>query len=101
MPIHWDVSLKHEQRLAERVADALHRRIGVRGAFLRHGLHLRADGARGRAHVAQQLAPDQVERLDARRALVNREDADVAILLRDAGLLDVPHAAEDLQSGRA
>ena len=32
---------------------------------------------------------------------VDRDDANVAILLRDAGLFDVAHAAEDLQRGRA
>ena len=44
----------------------------------------------------RQLAADEVDRLDAVGALVDRRDADVAVVLGDAGLLDEAHAAVDL-----
>ena len=101
MPIHCEVSLSVASALRSASPMRFTVGVGVRGALLRDRLHLLSDARRRRAHVAQQLAPDQVERLDAGRAFVDRDDADVAILLRDAGLFDVAHAAEDLQRGRA
>src|SRR5690606_19764021 len=40
----------------------------------------------------RQLAPDQVHGLDPVGALVDGGDADVPVVLGDAGLLDVAHA---------
>ena len=54
-----------------------------------------------RKHLAAlqpELAPDQVGRLDAVGALVDRRDAGVAIMLGGAGLLDIAHAAMDLDA---
>ena len=48
------------------------------------------------AHLLGQLAAHQVERLHARRTLVDHGDAGVADELRHAGLLDIARAAEDL-----
>ena len=102
MPIHCDVSSSVAERLRQRFADALDRRVRACAA---HSLATASiflpDARRRRAHVAQQFAADQIERLNAGRAFVNRDDAHVAILLRDAGLFDVAHSAEDLQRGRA
>ena len=47
-----------------------------------------------------ELAADHVHRLDAVGALVDRRHPHVAVELRDAGLLDVAHAAEDLHGER-
>ena len=53
----------------------------------------------GPAPVAGQLAPDQVQRLNAVGALVDRQDAGVAVVLRRAGFFDKAHAAVDLHPG--
>ena len=45
-----------------------------------------------------ELAPDQIGRLDAVRAFVDRRDAGVAKMLGGAGLLDIAHAAMDLHA---
>ena len=62
--------VERRQRLGERRADALRRRRRRCAAHsLRDRFHLLPDARRGRAHVAHQLAADQIERLDAGRAL--------------------------------
>ncbi len=48
----------------------------------------------------RQLALDEVDRLDAIGALVNRRDARIAHVLRRAGLFDEAHAAVDLDAER-
>ena len=48
------------------------------------------------AAAVGELAADEVHRLDAVRALVDRRHPHVAPELGDPGLLDVAHAAEDL-----
>ena len=48
----------------------------------------------------RQLAGDEVDRLDAVGALVDRGNARVAVMLRRAGLLDVAHAAVHLHAER-
>ena len=53
-----------------------------------------------RAARERQLARDQVDRLDAVGAFVDRGDARIAIVLRGAGLLDVAHAAVHLHAER-
>ena len=50
--------------------------------------------------VHRQLAADEVERLNAVGALVDRRDAGIAQMLGRAGLLDEAHAAEHL-NGKA
>ena len=52
------------------------------------------------AAVLGDLAADQVARLDAVGAFVDRQDARVAEMLRGAGLLDEAHAAMDLHADR-
>ncbi len=52
------------------------------------------------ALAERQLAGHEVDRLDAVGALVDRRDARVAEHLRRAGLLDVAHAAMDLDAER-
>jgi hypothetical protein len=47
---------------------------------------------------SRQLAGDEIDRLNAVGALVDREDAGIAQMLRRAGLLDEPHAAMDLHA---
>ena len=98
----------------EQVGGALHQLVeGARQRPAQHGEFLARVGERrvhaahvgdecrdGGATVAQQLAADQVDRLDAVRALVDRGDARVAVELRDARLLDVAHAAVDLDAER-
>ena len=53
-----------------------------------------------RAARERQLARDEIDRLDAVGAFVDRRDARVAIMLRRAGLLDVAHAAVHLHAER-
>ena len=48
----------------------------------------------------RQLAGDEVDRLDAVGAFVDRGDARVAVVLRGAGLLDIAHAAVHLHAER-
>jgi hypothetical protein len=48
--------------------------------------------------IEPQLAPDQVRRLDAVGAFVDRRDPRVAQMLGRAGLLDIAHAAMDLDA---
>jgi hypothetical protein len=55
-----------------------------------------AEAARERAPRAQHLAAEQVERLDAVRALVDHRDARVAEELLDAGLAHIAVPAVDL-----
>ena len=50
--------------------------------------------------VAPDLAADEIVRLDAGGAFVDRGDAHVAIVLGDTGLLDVTHAAVHLDAER-
>ena len=57
-------------------------------------------GAHGRAAGQRHLAADQIERLDAVGALVDRGDARVAQVLRRAGFLDEAHAAVHLHAER-
>ena len=67
-----------------------------RGAFAKLGdeaEHMLAAGLR-------QLAGDEVDRLDAVGALIDRRDAGVAIEARRAGLLDEAHAAMHLHAER-
>ena len=52
------------------------------------------------ATAHRELATDEVGRLDAVRPLVDRSDPRIAVVLRDAGLLDVPHPAVDLHCER-
>ncbi len=60
------------------------------------GLHV-CDQRTGRfAAVHRQLASDQVHRLDAVGAFVDRGDARVAIVLGGASFLDEAHTAVDL-----
>jgi hypothetical protein len=56
--------------------------------------------AHRRAPGQGQLAYREVDRLDAVGALVDREDAGVAEMLRGARLLDEAHAAVDLHPER-
>ena len=62
--------------------------------------HRRDRGGERRAAVARDLAADQVVRLDAGRAFVDRRDARIAHVLRGAGFLDEAHAAVDLDAER-
>ena len=50
------------------------------------------------AAVEPQLAPDQIRRLDAVGAFVDRRDPRVAQMLGRAGFLDIAHAAMDLDA---
>jgi hypothetical protein len=63
-------------------------------------LHARDQRERGLALLAPDLAPDEVVRLDAGGAFVDRGDARVAQVLRGARLLDEAHAAVDLDAER-
>ena len=101
--------LQHEARRAIEALDRLaqpRRRSGRRPAFasLTSRARWRALPAISAAHrVAareRQLARDEVDRLDAVGALVDRRDAGVAQMLRRAGLLDEAHAAMDLHAER-
>ena len=60
----------------------------------------RCDGVHRGAVPQMKLARDEVDRLDAVGALVDREDPRVAEMLRGAGLLDVAGAAMDLDAER-
>src|SRR5262245_5885295 len=57
-------------------------------------------GAHRGAAGERQLARDQVDRLDAVGALVDRRDARIAVMLSGAGLLHVAHAAVHLHAER-
>src|SRR5215472_7413507 len=57
-------------------------------------------GRHRRAARKREFARDQVDRLDAIGAFVDRSDARVAIVLRGARLLDVAHAAMHLHAQR-
>ena len=54
-----------------------------------------------RAAGKRQLARDQVDRLDAVGAFVDRRDPRIAIKLRRAGFLDEAHAAMHLHAERS
>ncbi len=55
-------------------------------------------GSRGLAVIAQNFSTDEVDRLDAGGAFVDRGDAGIAQVLGGAGLLDISHAAVNLQA---
>ena len=69
-------------------------------AFVEVGVERPRSSPRKSSHHAgrpqRELAPDEVHGLDAVRALVDRGDAGVAEVLGHARLLDVAHAAVDL-----
>ena len=62
--------------------------------------HLRDDRLRGAAAVARKLAADQIVRLDAGGAFVDRRDARIAHELRSTGLLDESDPAMHLNAER-
>jgi hypothetical protein len=55
-------------------------------------------GRQRRTAVAANLAADEIVRLDARRAFIDRGDARVAKSLRRAGFLDVAHSTVHLDA---
>ena len=61
--------------------------------------HLGDHGKSRLAAVTRGLAADQIVGLDAGRALVDGDDARVAVMLRGAGFLDEANAAVDLHAG--
>ena len=94
-------------RLFERVdrfAEPRRGRAEFRFARRRHFGDDRAHGGdlalQRRAARQRQLALDEVDRLDAVCALVDRGDARIAEELRRAGFFDVAHAAVDLHAER-
>ena len=90
--------LQRIEAFVEGMADRL--QFG-RAAELGQGrAHLGEQLARRLALVAAELAADQIVRLDAVGALVDRRDARVAQILRGAGLLDIAHPAMHLDAGR-
>ena len=65
---------------------------------LRVAAHLGHQPLEHAAIVEPELAPDQIGGLDAVGAFVDRRDPRVAEMLRGAGLLDIAHAAVDLDA---
>ena len=83
-----------------RIARAAAPSACVGASALSDCVHLVEKRAERRAAVAADLAADEIVRLDARRAFVDRRDAHVAQGLRGAGFLDVAHAAVHLDADR-
>ena len=82
------------ERLAERRHVGLHRLVG--GVVLDEAADLAEERHHRAAAVARQLAPDEVERLDAVGALVDHGDAGIAHELLHARLGDIAVPAEHL-----
>ncbi len=76
------------------------RHTRCRGQLRRQGFHFRDDGLGGAAAVASKLAPDQIVRLDAGGAFVNRRDARIAHELGGTGFLDESDPAMHLDAER-
>jgi hypothetical protein len=72
----------------------------MRGQFLPGRAHALGEAPGQRTCVAQGLAADEVVGLDRRRALVDGQDARVAVMLGGAGFLDEAHAAVHLHAQR-
>ena len=99
---------KHPARRARQAPDCLlqahaapaERRIVGRVHRVNDAVQLAEICLDHRAAVQRQLAGDEVDRLDAVGALVDRGDARVTIELRHAGLLDKTHAVTHLHAER-
>ncbi len=66
--------------------------------MLRLGLDVGDQPVEGEATVKPELAPNQVSRLDAVGAFVNRRDSRIAEVLGGAGFLDIAHPAVHLDA---